>query len=121
MTFTPRSEPVSVVQLADALTALGLYGGAGTIAEHTMEAARLGGDGPYRMRLANALLGAAQVEVMLAESCATTAEDLAAAHREQLVTAGVADDPDKLTGFLRSQARAWPTWAAIRGTRCATW
>ncbi|WP_031165880.1 DUF6245 family protein [Streptosporangium roseum] len=103
MTFTPRSEPAFAVQLADALTALGLYGGAGTIAEHTMEAARLGGDGPYRMQLANALLGAAQVEAMLAESCATGPEGLAAAHHQQLVTAGVSDDVEKLAGFLRWQ------------------
>ncbi|MER5624286.1 DUF6245 family protein [Streptosporangium sp. NPDC002544] len=71
---------------------------------HASEAARLGGPEPYRMQLANALLGAVQVEAMLAESAVTGTEDLAAAHREQLVTAGVADDPDKLVGFLRWQA-----------------
>ncbi|MER6173602.1 DUF6245 family protein [Streptosporangium sp. NPDC001681] len=106
MTLPPLSsdEPASAVQLGAAMVALGLYDGTNTAAEHASEAARLGGPGPYRMRLANALLGAVQVEAMLAESAATGTEDLAAAHRQQLVTAGVADDPDKLTGFLRWQA-----------------
>ncbi|MEV4246745.1 DUF6245 family protein [Streptosporangium canum] len=39
-----------------------MYGGTNTAAEHAAEAARLGGDSPCRMRLANALLGAVQVE-----------------------------------------------------------
>ncbi|MER5625099.1 DUF6245 family protein [Streptosporangium sp. NPDC002544] len=106
MTLPPLSsdEPASAVQLGAAMAALGLYDGTNTAAEHAAEAARLGGDGPYRMRLANALLGAVQVEAMLVESAATGPEDLAAAHRQQLVTAGVADDPDQLTGFLPWQA-----------------
>ncbi|MFF5210510.1 DUF6245 family protein [Streptosporangium sp. NPDC000396] len=99
-----HDQPASVVQLGEALAALGLYDGAGTVAEHTVEAARLGGDGPYRARLANALLGAVQVEAILAESFAADADDLAAAHHQQLATAGVADDPEKLVGFLRWQA-----------------
>lgn len=106
MTLPPLSSdsPVSAVQLGAAMAALGLYDGTNTAAEHAAEAARLGGDGPYRMRLANALLGAVQVEAMLVESAATGPEDLAAAHRQQLVTAGVADDVEKLAGFLRWQA-----------------
>ncbi|WP_433381367.1 DUF6245 family protein [Streptosporangium sp. CA-115845] len=56
------------------------------------------------MRLANALLGAVQIEAMLTETAATDTEGLAAAHRRQLATAGVADDAEKLTGFLRWQA-----------------
>ncbi|MDP9868478.1 hypothetical protein J2S55_007744 [Streptosporangium brasiliense] len=56
------------------------------------------------MQLANALLGAVQIEAMLTESAATGTEDLAAAHHQQLATAGVADDPEKLVAFLRWQA-----------------
>ncbi|MEU0484155.1 DUF6245 family protein [Streptosporangium sp. NPDC006013] len=106
MTFPPLSsdQPASAQQLGTALAALGLYGGTNTAAEHAAEAARLGGPDPYRMRLANALLGAVQVEAMLAETSAADAEGLAAAHHEQLVTAGVADDAEKLVGFLRWQA-----------------
>ncbi|MFI6803262.1 DUF6245 family protein [Streptosporangium canum] len=79
------------------MAALGLYDGSNTAAEHAA-AARLGGDGPYRMRLANALLGAVQVEAMLVESAATDPEDLAAAHHQQLATAGVADVDADVSG-----------------------
>lgn len=41
---------------------------------------------------------------MLSESTATGPEDLTAAHHQQLATAGVVDDPEKLTRFLRWQA-----------------
>ncbi|SFJ83991.1 hypothetical protein SAMN05216275_1135 [Streptosporangium canum] len=44
----------SAVQLGAAMAALGLYDGTNAADEHAAEAARLGGDGPYRMRLANA-------------------------------------------------------------------
>ncbi|MFI6803191.1 DUF6245 family protein [Streptosporangium canum] len=109
MTLPPLSpdssdEPASAVQLGAAMAALGLYDGTNTAAEHAAEAARLGGDGPYRMRLANALLGAVQVEAMLVESAAAGPDDLEAAHRQQLATAGVADDVEKLAAFLRWQA-----------------
>ncbi|WP_031171810.1 DUF6245 family protein [Streptosporangium roseum] len=100
----PSDQPASAVQLGAAMAALGMYDGTNTAAEHASEAARLGGDGPYRMRLANALLGAVQVEAMLVESAATGSEDLVAAHRQQLATAGVADDVEKLAAFLRWQA-----------------
>ncbi|MER5326969.1 DUF6245 family protein [Streptosporangium roseum] len=56
------------------------------------------------MRLANALLGAVQVEAMIVESAAAGPEDLEAAHHQQLATAGVVDDVEKLAGFLRWQA-----------------
>lgn len=55
------------------------------------------------MRLANALLGAAQIEAMLAESLAGDSDALFAAHRQQLLAAGVADDAEKLAAFLRWQ------------------
>jgi len=60
--FRPEAEdnPSSVTQLAAAMAALGLYGGATTPAEHAAEARRLGGEDAYRVRLANALLGAAR-------------------------------------------------------------
>uniref|UniRef100_UPI003F491E8A DUF6245 family protein n=1 Tax=Sphaerisporangium sp. CA-236357 TaxID=3240030 RepID=UPI003F491E8A len=100
----PSDQPATAEQLGAALAALGLYDGTGTTAEHAAEAARHGGEGPYRVRLANALLGAVQIEAMLAETVAAGEQDLAAAHHEQLATAGVADDPEKLVGFLRWQA-----------------
>ncbi|GGK94007.1 hypothetical protein Ppa06_70060 [Planomonospora parontospora subsp. parontospora] len=96
-------EPASAEQLGAALAALGLYGGSNTAAEHEAEANRLGGMVPYRMRLANALLGAVQVEAMLVEIGAADLEELAAAHRQQLATAGVDGDPERLAAFLRWQ------------------
>jgi len=63
-----KQEPSSVTQLAAALAALGLYSGANTPTEHAAEARRLGGQDAYRVRLANALLGAAQTEAVLADA-----------------------------------------------------
>ncbi|WP_244894079.1 TIGR02452 family protein [Planobispora rosea] len=60
------------------------------------------------MRLANALLGAVQMEAMLAENARSSPQSLAFAHHEQLATAGAADDPEKLVGFLRWQALRAP-------------
>ncbi|MFD0887761.1 DUF6245 family protein, partial [Streptosporangium algeriense] len=104
MTFSPPApEGASVHQLAAALTALDAYSGDNSPAEHDDEAARLGGAGPYRMRLANALLGAVQIEAILAESLAGDADALFAAHRQQLIAAGVDDEAGKLAEFLRWQ------------------
>jgi len=103
-----REKPATVGQLADALGALGLYTGTGDGPEHAAEARRLGDD-VYRMQLANALLGAAQVEALLCESLGASAEQLRTAHREQLLTGGVMDpgvempNPAKLAQFLRWQ------------------
>lgn len=97
-------EPATVQQLAAAMAALGMYDGANTLGEHAEEARRLGGPAAYRMRLANALLGAVQTEVVLLESTtAVSHEELRAAHRQQLITAGAQDDPAKLMLFLRWQ------------------
>ncbi|MFI6883891.1 DUF6245 family protein [Streptosporangium canum] len=101
---SPPISPLSAVQLGVALAALGMYGGTNTPDEHAVEAAHLGGDGLYRMRLANALLGAVQIEAMLVESAAASPEDLMAAHRRQLATAGMDDDVEKLAAFLHWQA-----------------
>jgi hypothetical protein len=57
-----------VTQIAAAMAALGLYAGANTPAEHAAEARRLGSEAAYRLRLVNALLGAAQAEALLTES-----------------------------------------------------
>ncbi len=85
------------------MTALGLYTGSNAPHEHAEEAGRLGGPASYRMRLANALLGAVQTETILTETSDVTDDQRAAAHRQQLVTAGVEDDPVKLIEFLRWQ------------------
>ncbi|WP_344547421.1 DUF6245 family protein [Actinomadura fulvescens] len=62
-----RDEPASVDQLAGALASLGMYGGDNTTTEHAAEAQRLSAD-RYQMHLANSLLGAVQVEAMLARA-----------------------------------------------------
>src|SRR5450759_1408707 len=90
-----RQEPATVTQRAAAMSALGLYGGANTPAEHTAEALRLGGQDTYRVRLANALLGAVQAEAVLADAITIGPEARAAACEQQLITAGAADDPTK--------------------------
>lgn len=56
------------------------------------------------MRLVNALLGAVQTEAILAETIEVDGERRAAAYHQQLVTAGVEGDPNKLREFLRRQA-----------------
>jgi len=101
-----RDRPASPEQLVAALMALGAYSGTNDAAERAAEAERLGDTG-YRVQLANALLGAAQAEPLLSEQLGATAEELRAAHREQLVLGGVMDpgsedpNPAKLTAFLR--------------------
>jgi len=74
-----KQEPSSVTQLAAAMAALGLYSGANTPAEHAAEARRLGGENAYRVRLANALLGAAQTEAILADTLPISPEARVAA------------------------------------------
>lgn len=110
MTSPYRDDPATVEQLAAALAALDSYAGTGSAAEHAAEAIRLGGRDAYRLRLANALLGAAQMHALLAERLAGGDTGLlAAAHREQLATSGVLDpatgdaDHGKLAEFLRWQ------------------
>lgn len=103
-----RDEPATPEQLTGALSALGLYNGTGSAAEHAAEARRLGLK-VYRMQLANALLGAAQTEALLCEQLGVPAGKAAVAHHEQLRTAGVMNpgsdlpDPGKLVQFLRWQ------------------
>jgi Family of unknown function (DUF6245) len=99
----PKDTPSSVTQIAAAMAALGLYGGANTPAEHAAEARRLGGDAAYRLRLVNALLGAAQAEALVAESLPVSTDDRLAAYEQQLATAGAADSPTKRIRFLRWQ------------------
>lgn len=98
-----HGEPATVEQLAGAMTVLGFYTGTNTPGEHDAEARRLGGLDAYRMCLANALLGAVQTEALLAETSVVDDDRRAAAHRQQLVTAGVEEDADKLMEFLRWQ------------------
>jgi hypothetical protein len=61
-----KDEPATAGQLAGALAALGLYSAANTAAEHAEESGRLGGARAYRVRLVNTLLGAVQIEAMMA-------------------------------------------------------
>jgi hypothetical protein len=103
-----HEEPATVEQLAAAMDALGFYTGSNDPSEHAAEALRLGGADVYRMRLVNALLGAVQTEAILAETIEVDGERRAAAYRQQLVTAGVEEDPDKLMEFLR--------WQVLRAT-----
>jgi hypothetical protein len=96
--------PATVQQLAAAMAALGAYDGQNTPAEHAAEAVRLGGADAYRLRLANALLGTAQNEAVLADGSVTLDNDRRhQAWGQQLESAGVADDPVKLIGFIHWQ------------------
>ncbi|MFI6586810.1 DUF6245 family protein [Embleya sp. NPDC050493] len=60
--------PASVEQITAALIALGAYNGANTPTGHAQEAARVGGEDVYRIRLLNALLGVVQGQAMSADS-----------------------------------------------------
>lgn len=101
----PRDDqtPATVEQLAAAMAALGMYDGANTTAEHDAEAARLGGADAYRVRLANALLGAAQVEAMTADSVGLDHDTRMATWEQQLITAGASDDAARRIGFIQWQ------------------
>lgn len=103
----PRETPSTAEALAAALAALGMYSGANTPAEHAEEAARLGGPQAYRLRLANALLGAAQTEALLADTAAasTDVDDRTrrAAWEQQLVTAGAGEDQVKRIRLIQWQ------------------
>lgn len=93
--------PSTVKQLAAAMMALGKYSGENSDAEHAAEAKRLGGMDAYRMRLANALLGIVEIDAMFADGAGVSAEQMGAAHRQALISAGAEDDPGKLLQFLR--------------------
>lgn len=97
-----KDRPSTVNQLAAAIAALGMYAGAASEAEHQAEAKRLGSASYYRVLLANALLGIAQTEAMLADS-GMSAEQMRAAHLQAMVSAGAEEDPWKLLGMLRWQ------------------
>lgn len=94
-------EPSTVEQIAEAMTALGLYGGKNSSEEHAAEARRLGGMKAYRARLVNALLGGVEVEAMLTDGVGLSEDQMGAAHQQALQTAGVAGQPTKLLSFLR--------------------
>jgi hypothetical protein len=113
MSFDTKDKPSSVTQLAAAMAALGLYRSANTPAEHTAEAKRLGGDNAYHVQLANALLGAAQTEAILADALLISPEARRAAYEQQLKTAGTADDPretDQLLALTDTAGRAAAAW-----------
>lgn len=97
----PKETPLTIDQLAAAMQALGFYSGENTEEEHQAEAARLGSQTYYRMMLVNALLGIIETDAVLADHSGMTMEQMVSAHRQALVSAGVADDPNKLMSFLR--------------------
>ena len=99
----PEDTPATVEQLAAAMAALGMYHGANTAVEHAAEAARLGGADAYRVRLANALLGAAQTAALPADSVPLSRDARFAAWEQQLDTVGASDDPAKRIGFVQWQ------------------
>ena len=105
---TVEEERATVEQLAGAMAVLGFYAGSNDPAEHEAEARRLGGPDTYRMRLVNALLGAVQTEALLVETIEVEGEQRVAAYRQQLATAGVEEDADKLMEFL--------PWQVLRAT-----
>jgi hypothetical protein len=80
-THRVKMTPATIRELAAAMKALGAYDGENTEAEHEKEAQRLGvGKDYYRMRLANALLGIAEGEVMLSEVSSPSTELMLHAH-----------------------------------------
>ena len=96
-----KEEPSTVIQLAAAMQALGLYNGQNTEEEHQAEAARIGGEAYYHMLLVNALLGGVETEALHADSSGVKFDQMQAAHQQALKTAGVEDTPEKLMNFLR--------------------
>ena len=102
----PDDTPSTAKQLTAAMAALGKYAGDNSDAEHAAEAARLGGMNAYQMSLANALLGIAEIDAMLADGSGVTVEQMHMAHQQALISAGVEDDPGKLLHFLQ--------WRALR-------
>ncbi|ASU78982.1 hypothetical protein CDG81_12575 [Actinopolyspora erythraea] len=96
-------QPAAVDRLATALQALGHYRGTNTSDEHAAAAERLGGEAVYRAYLANALLGAAQLEALLNESVEFDAEQRTAIYLQQQQTAGVTGDQTSMLEFLRWQ------------------
>ena len=97
-----KTTPATVTELAAALAALGAYDGANTEIEHAKETKRLGGGKDYyRMRLANALLGIAETEAMQCETAGGSTEQLFAAHRQALESAGATRTTEILLQFLQ--------------------
>jgi hypothetical protein len=97
--------PPTPRQLVDAMRALGLWTGTGSDGELAEEVARLGGETLYAARLANALQGAVQFNVLLAEQAAVAAgatpDQMDAARREAQRTAATQD------GFALAQFLRW--------------
>lgn len=98
-----KDAPSTPTQLASAMAALSMYAGENNDAEHKAEATRLGGAAYYRRLLVNALLGMVETEALLADSESASPEQVASAHRQTRVSAGVEEDMGKLLGFLRWQ------------------
>ena len=96
-----KEEPSTVIQLAAAMQALGLYNGQNTEEEHQAEAAQMGGEAYYHMLLVNALLGGVETEALHADSSGVEFDQMRSAHQQALTTAGVKDAPEKLVNFLR--------------------
>lgn len=96
-----KDTPSTVIQIATAMQALGLYHGENTKVEHQAEAERLGGEKYYHMRLVNALLGGVETEALHADSSGVSFDQLGVAHDQALQTAGAKDTPEKLLSFLR--------------------
>lgn len=96
-----KKEPSTVIQLAAAMQALGLYNGQNTEEEHQTEARQMGGEAYYHMLLVNALLGGVETEALHADSSGVKFDQIQSAHQQALITAGVEDTPEKLMNFLR--------------------
>ena len=96
-----KEEPATAIQLATAMQALGLYDGQNTEEEHQTEAMQIGNETYYRMLLANALLGAAEVEALHLDSSKVAFEQMQDAHQQALETAGVDETQEKLIRFLQ--------------------
>jgi hypothetical protein len=99
---TQKKTPATIRRLASAMAALGAYTGENTQAEHEKEIKRLGGSREYyRMRLANALLGMVETEVMHCETAGESAQQMFHAHQQALESAGATRTTEILLQFLR--------------------
>lgn len=96
-----KENPSTMIEIASAMQALGLYDGENTEEEHQAEAKRLGDEVYYYMLLVNALLGAVEGEALYADASGVAHNQLEAAHDQALQTAGAKDSPEKLLRFLR--------------------
>jgi hypothetical protein len=97
------SHGIATERLVDAIVTLGALA-AGTRDEHRPKTRRVRSPEVYRLSPCNALLGAVQAQMVIADGTGSVSAGAREAAREQLRALGAEGDPEKLMGFLRWQA-----------------